>query len=152
MTEQSTREHLREALWRVLEPRLEDVINLDLNDPTENATMVALIRQIEDAILAADVVRHIQAEAMDPLRKIIRRQERALEGYESSLWTDSAQAELGDLRAAIARVRALHEPDADGVCPSCATAIGGGWDIVPVESPCQTLRALPIEKGSTDDH
>lgn len=77
--------------------------------------------------------------------RIIRRQERVIEGYENGVRDYSEQAELGRLRSAIMRVRALHEPDADGVCPSCATALGGGWDVVPVESPCPTLLALPVE-------
>lgn len=77
--------------------------------------------------------------------RIIRRQERVIEGFENGVRDYSEEAELGRLRLAIMRVRSLHEPDADGACPSCAVALGGGWDVEPVESPCPTLLALPVE-------
>lgn len=39
------------AVWEALEPRLEDVIQLDLNDLHQNLQFVSLVTSVTDAVL-----------------------------------------------------------------------------------------------------
>lgn len=43
---------VEDALWGVLEPRLEDVIRLDLNVPSENVQFQGLVRSVAEAIVS----------------------------------------------------------------------------------------------------
>lgn len=44
---------VREAIWESLEPRLEDVINLDLNVPAQNEQFAALVTAAARAVIEA---------------------------------------------------------------------------------------------------
>lgn len=46
------REALETAIWEALEPRLEDVIDLDLNVPSENVIFAILVGQVVEAVAA----------------------------------------------------------------------------------------------------
>ena len=43
---------VEDTLWGVLEPRLEDVIRLDLNVPSENVQFQELVRSVAEAIVS----------------------------------------------------------------------------------------------------
>lgn len=46
-------EPIYDAIWDALEPRLEDVIDLDLNEPADSAVFRILVGQVRDAVLRA---------------------------------------------------------------------------------------------------
>jgi hypothetical protein len=50
--------------------------------------------------------------------------------------THAQHAELLALRGAVARVRALHSPDAYGDCPACSQGMAVPW------ADCETIAAL----------
>lgn len=56
------------------------------------------------------------------------------------------QGEINDLKAAIARVRALHSPDAYGDCPACG--LSSSEDPTPWDD-CETIAALdqPVKES-----
>ena len=44
----------RDAIWESLKPRLEDVINLDLNEPAQNEQFATLVADAARAVMKAD--------------------------------------------------------------------------------------------------
>ena len=57
------REALETAIWDALEPRVDDVIDLDLNEPSDNAVFSILVGQVADAV--AGFRRPVQGEPTD---------------------------------------------------------------------------------------
>ncbi|WP_341935323.1 hypothetical protein MRBLWO14_000968 [Microbacterium sp. LWO14-1.2] len=74
------------AIWEVLEPRLEDVIDLDLNDVDDSRTFRELVRQIASA---ASVV----TEEPEWEYGVESRFEESDEAYDAVEWMSREQAE-----------------------------------------------------------
>jgi hypothetical protein len=44
-------ERIESAVWEALEPHVEAVIDLDLNDPTDTVVFAILVGQVADAVM-----------------------------------------------------------------------------------------------------